>query len=175
MFALLTQFGDSSSGIGALGVDGKALIIQLISFGLAFLVLKRWAFGPIVRLMDQRRQTIESGVKLGEDMKKQQAELDAKVANVLKDARQEADNIITAAHDTAREQIAATEAKARKKAEDVLSEAEERIKQDTARARRKLESELVGLVSDATEAIIGEKIDPQKDARLIDKALRDSA
>lgn len=173
MFAVLAQFGDSTSGIGALGVDGKALIIQLVSFLFAFLVLKKWAFGPIVRMMEQRRQTIESGVALGEKMKKDQAALEKKVADELHKARTEADGIIAAAQETSRETIREAEDKARDKAAGILKDAEERIKTDTALARKKLEGELVGLISDATEAIIGEKVDAKKDAQLIDKALKE--
>jgi hypothetical protein len=41
------------------------------------------------------------------------------------------------------------------------------------RARKKLESQIVGWVSDATEAIIGEKVDAEKDAAIIDRALKE--
>jgi len=67
------------------------------------------------------------------------------------------------------------EGKAQDKAAGILKDAEERIKTDTARARKKLEGELVGLISDATEAIIGEKVDAKKDAALIDAALKGRA
>jgi F-type H+-transporting ATPase subunit b len=169
----VTQFGAESSGIGALGVDGKAFVIQLITFVLAFLVLKKWAFGPIVKMMDQRRETIESGVTLGEEMKKERAKLDEQITAELAKARQEADNIIARSNDDARQITADAEAKAHSKADGILKEAEARIEQDTARARKKLEGELVGLISDATEAIIGEKVDAKKDAQLIDKALKE--
>lgn len=175
MHILLTQFGDSSSGIGALGLDGKALIIQLISFVLAFLVLKKWAFGPIVRMMDARRETIEKGVNLGEKMQKEQVEFEKKVASALADARKEADAILADAHSQARDAIHEAEEKAREKAENIVAEAQERIDQQTAQARQKLEKELVGLIADATEAVVGEKVDAQKDAALINKALKESA
>lgn len=173
MINLLAQFGDSSSGIGALGVDVKALVIQLISFVLAFLVLKKWAFGPIARMMEQRRQTIENGVTLGEKMKKDEAALQTKVEEQLQKARAEADGIIAQANEASRDAIREAEDKAREKAEDILRDAEARIATDTARARKKLEAELVSLVSDATEAIIGEKVDATKDAQLIDRALKE--
>ena len=176
MITLVTQFGaeqSGASGIGALGIDGKALIIQLITFGLAFIVRKKWAFEPIVKVMDERKQTIESGVALGEKMKQDQAKLEAKIADELAKARSEADGIVAAAKDTSRDTIREAEAKAADKAAGILKEADERIKSDTARARKKLESELVGLISDATEAIIGEKVDAKKDAQLIDKALKE--
>ena len=38
-----------------LGVDGKAFVIQLITFVLAYLVLRRYAFGPILKVLRERR------------------------------------------------------------------------------------------------------------------------
>lgn len=175
MISLLAQFGDSSSGIGALGVDGKAFVIQLISFVLAFWVLQHWAFKPIVKMMERRRETIEKGVKLGEEMQKEKAAFEEKVAKALGDARKEADTIVGGAHSQAREAIREAEDKARAKAETIVNEAQDRINQDTQRARQQLEKELVGLIAEATEAIIDEKVDATKDAALIDKALKDRA
>jgi len=172
MDSLVAQFGDSSSGLGALGVDGKAFVIQLITFVLAFFVLKKFAFKPIIKMLDERHKTIDDGVKLGEKMKQDQAALQAKMAETLAKARQEADGIIAQAQDAGRQAIHEAEDKARDKAAGILAEADERIKSETARARKKLEGELVGLISDATEAIISEKVDAKKDAQLIDRALQ---
>lgn len=173
MTTSLSQFAETSSGIGALGLDGKAFVIQLITFILAFFILKRYAFAPIVKIMQQRRETIESGVKLGEQMQKERIELDAKVADELAQARTEADSIVASANDTARGIVREAEGKAKEKADDIVAEAKERTVQDIARARKKLEGELVGLISEATEAIIEEKVDAKKDAALIDKALKE--
>jgi F-type H+-transporting ATPase subunit b len=175
MFTAIAQFGDSSSGIGALGLDGKALIIQLISFVLAFLVLKKWAFGPIIKAMERRRETIEKGVKLGEEMQKEKAAFEEKVAKALGDAREQADQIVGGAQSQAREAIHEAEDKARAKAETIIAEAQDRINQDTKRARQQLEKELAGLIAEATEAVVGEKVDANKDAALIDKALKEQA
>jgi F-type H+-transporting ATPase subunit b len=171
----ITQFADSSSGIGALGIDGKAFIIQLVTFLLAFWVLKRFAFTPIIKLMDERRKTIEDGVLLGEKMKVEEADMQQKVAKALADSRKEADAIISEAQDTAKTAVREAEDKAREKAQSIVDAADERIKADTKRARKQLEGELVSLISDATEAIIGEKVDATKDAALIDKALKGQA
>lgn len=175
MITVLTHFaeGTDTSGIGALGIDVKALLIQLVTFVLAFLVLKRFAFKPILKVLKERRELIESGVELGERMRKQQAEAEAKTAEMIAHARTEADGIIAGAQETSRQTIREAEDKARQKAEGILQEADERIKSETQRARKQLEGELVGLISDATEAIIGEKVDATKDAALIDRALKE--
>ncbi|HSX45644.1 MAG TPA: F0F1 ATP synthase subunit B [Candidatus Saccharimonadia bacterium] len=173
MIAPISQFADSSSGIGALGIDGKAFIIQLITFLLAFWVLKRYAFTPIAKIMNERRKTIEAGVRLGEEMQKEKVELEAKVENELQAARAKADGIIADANDVAKESIREAEESARQKAAGIIDAAEARIEQDTARARRALEKDVVGLVAEATEAIIHEKVDAKKDAQLIERALKE--
>lgn len=174
MHILVTNFAETSeaSGIGALGVDGKAFIIQLVTFVLAFWVLKRYAFGPIMKVLNERRELIESGVRLGEEMKKERTTLEAQISEKLADARAEADAILVSAHEDAREVVREAEDKANAKADNILSDAKNRISQETARARQNLEKEMVSLVSEATEAIIGEKVDAKKDAALVDRALK---
>ena len=164
----------SSSGLGALGVDGRAFLIQLVTFVLAFLILKRYAFTPILKVLNERRETIESGVRIGEEMQRERAKLDKEVSDTLHKARQEADSIIGNAQDAGREVVREAEEKARTKAAGIVTEAESRIAQDTARARKQLEKEMVGLISEATEAIIDEKVDAKKDAALIERALKAS-
>ncbi len=172
---VLTQFGESSSGLGALGVDGQAFVIQLITFLLAFLVLKKWAFKPILDVLQRRRETIEKGVKLGEQMQKRQVELEKEIDKKLHEARTKADGIIAESQDAARHAAQQIEEKARSKAEALAHEAKESIKQDTKRARKQLEGELAELISEATEAVIEEKVDAKKDASLINKAIKERA
>ena len=163
----------SASGIGALGIDGKALIIQAVTFLLAFWVLQHWAFKPIVRIMEQRRKTIEDGVTLGEQMKKDKAALEAKVFEELAKARKEADGIIADANESARQAIREAEDTAAKKAAAIVKEGQNKAASEMQRARKQLESQIVGWVSDATEAIIGEKVDAAKDAAIIDRAIKE--
>ncbi len=175
MYNVTTQFADSSSGIGALGIDTKALVIQLATFVLAFLVLKRYAFKPIIHMMDERRKLIDSGVELGEQMRKDKTALEATVAAELVAARTKADAIIAQAQEASRSIVHDSEDKASQKAAVIVKEGEDRAQTEMARARKQLESEIVSLVSEATEAIIDEKVDAKKDAQLIDTALKRQA
>ena len=176
MYIPLTNFGAAeASGLGALGVDPKAFLIQLITFVLAFLVLRRYAFGLILKVLNERRETIESGVKLGEEMQKERSKLEGQVEDALQKARIEADAIISSAEDTGKQAIREAEEKAKEKAAAVMIDADNKIKQDTTRARKALEKELVSLISETTEAIIGEKVDGAKDVSMIEKALKERA
>jgi F-type H+-transporting ATPase subunit b len=165
----------SESGLAALGVDPKAFLIQLITFGLVFWVLKRYAFEPILKTLHERREIIENGVKLGEQMQKEKADFESKLEKLLTDARAQADGIISSAQDAGRVTVREAEDKAKQKAAGILAEGERRIEQETARVRKQLEKELATLVAEATEAVIDEKLDSAKDAQLIERALKDRA
>lgn len=175
MISLITQFAADSANSGILGLDVHEFVVQLITFILAILALMKFAVGPINKMLDARRETIEKGVSLGEKMQKDQAEMEAKVAAALRDAREQADKIIADAAEHGRQAIVEAEAKAKEKAEAIVASGQERVEQDIKEARTKLEKELSGLVAEATEAVIGEKVDAKKDAALIDKALRGRA
>ena len=164
-------FAASSSGLGALGVNTSAFVIQLITFVLAFLVLRKWAFKPIIKILQQRRQVIEDGVRLGEKMRHDETDLEEKIEQTLHQTRLKADQIITDANETAKQMVRDAENAAKTRAEIVLKESEDKAMQELARAKRKLESEMINLVASATSAVLDEKVDAQKDAGLIERAL----
>lgn len=162
----------SASGISALGVSPSAFIIQLLTFVIVFLLLKKFAFGPITKLLIQRRQVIDDGVRMGIKMEKMRSKLDEDIAQTMKDARHEADQIIAGAHKEAREIMRDAEKSAQKKIDSMLEEGEARVREEAAQARKQIEKELVSLVSEATEAVVGVKVDDKRDAELVKKALK---
>lgn len=161
-----------ASPLAALGVDTKSLIFQLITFLLVFLILKRFAFKPITKMLIERRKVIEDGVKMGQRMEAEKAKLDGEVVKVMRDARIEADKIISNGQKEAREIIRDAEKVGQRKVDTMMTDATDRINEETEQAKRRLEKEIVGLVSEATEAIVEEKVDAVKDAKLIDKAIK---
>lgn len=157
---------------GILGFSVSTYIVQLITFVFVFLIIKRFAFKPIVLMLEKRRQVIEDGVLLGEKMEKRQSELEGELDKVVREARHEADRIIANAHKESREVITNAEKSAKVKVEAIMKDADSRIVEDTDRARRNLEKDLVGLVSEATDAVVGEKLNNKKDVEIVEKALK---
>ncbi|MCA9333262.1 F0F1 ATP synthase subunit B [Candidatus Saccharibacteria bacterium] len=161
-----------ASGLGALGVSFSAFLIQLLTFILVFMILKKFVFDRVGKLLEQRRKVIDDGVRMGLRMEKEKAKLDDDVKKALREARQEADRIIANANKEAREILRESEKTAQRKTEAMIADVEARIEEDKKQALKKLEKDIVGLVSEATETIVHEKVDPKKDAELIDKAIR---
>lgn len=176
---LLTKFASETaeepSGLAALGLDGKAFVIQLVTFLLVFYVLKRLVFGRVVDLLEKRRETIEAGLQLTTEMAAERDKLEKEVEKMRAQARKEADDVLARTQEQASGIIKDAEESASEKANNLLSEARSKIEEETARARRKLEAEVVDLVIEATEKVTGEKLDAKKDAALLTKALKGQA
>jgi F-type H+-transporting ATPase subunit b len=171
---LLTHFAASEkTGIAALGIDPVAILLQLTTFVLIFLILKKFAFKTIVTKLDERREAINSGVELGREMELEKQQLDEQVQKMLHKARLEADKIVAESHHEAGSIIKEAEDKAARKIDGMLADAHLRLEQDRRRLRTELEEELVSLVADATEKLLREKVDAKKDAVLISQALKE--
>ena len=160
-----------SEGIAALGLDPLALLVQTFTFVVLFFIIKKYALDGIVKTLEKRRKTIEDGVRLGREMEAEKEQLDDKVEEVLKKARGEADTIIAEGHSEAGNILKKAETGASRKVDAMLSDAKVKIDDDIAKARTELEQDMRGLVADATEAILEEKVDANKDASLIDRAI----
>lgn len=171
---LLLFANDTSEkeGFAALGFDPKAFLIQLITFLFVFYILYRFVFARVVAMLEARREAVEEGLRLTTEMQAERDKLEQEVIATRKKARREADEIVSASHERAGSIIKEAEDKAQAKVDTMMVDAKKRIDEETARARRKLEGEILDLVVEATEAVTKEKLDPRKDATLVENALR---
>jgi len=161
-----------ASGFAALGFDPKAFLIQLITFLFVFYILKRYVFGRIVDLLEKRRETIEDGVRLTNEMKTEKEKLEVEITRIQKEARKHADEVLANSQQQAGIILKEAEESAQKKIEMLLTEAQKKIEEETKRAQQAVEKEAVDLVIRATEVIAHEKITASKDQALIARALK---
>ncbi len=164
----------SSGGIGAIGLDGKALLFQLINFAILFWVLKKVAYKPIIKVLEARRERIEESLKMAHDIEQNQQKMAEAQALALKQARAEAAEIVAKTRAEAAEMLKEAEVKATAQNERLLAEAKSRIEQELTQAKKGLKREVVGLVVAATEVVLAEKVDAKKDEALIERALQEA-
>ncbi len=164
----------SASGIGAIGVDGRALLFQIINFAILLFVLKLVAYKPILKVLSDRRSRIEASLKTAKEIEASREDINRKQLEILKEARVQADATLGRSRQEASEIIKQAEAKANAKAEQLLTEASQRIQSEVAVARAALKQEMTSLVVAATEVIIEDKLDRQKDEALLTRALEEA-
>ncbi|MEO8785055.1 MAG: F0F1 ATP synthase subunit B [Candidatus Saccharimonadales bacterium] len=159
------------TGIAALGLDPWGFLAQAVTFLVLLLGIKKFALGKIVAILEERRKTIDKGVRLGIEMQKEKTELDDKVEALLHKARLQADVLIAQGQEEARGIIHEAEEVALRKAETLLEESQNQLAEDIKRAKRELKTEMVELVGEATGILLRQKVDASKDSKLIESLL----
>lgn len=165
---------ESTGGIDSLGINPIAIGAQAITFLVLFWIVKKYAMDGIVKNLDTRHKDINRGLRLTAELDKQKEELDARVEKILKAARKDADEITAEANNESGKIIQAAEESANRKAEDIMRAAEGKIEREIADARNGLKAEMATLVTDATEAILNQKLDSSSDRKLVEDYLQEA-
>jgi F-type H+-transporting ATPase subunit b len=149
------------------------MIWTLISFGITFFVLKRFAFGPIQKLIDERRarirQSIEEADRARAEARKQleehrrlRAESRGEAEEILAEARRVADSL--------RERVK-EEAEADRQRR--LEETKRQIDAETTRALEQIRTEVAELALVAAGKVTAKALDQDDHRRLIEDAIRE--
>lgn len=153
-------------------VDIKLIIAQLVNFAIVFFVLYKFAYGPILKALNERTDKIEKGMKDAEESHKKLAEITEKEKEVLKKAREEAQAIIVKAEEQARKNKDEIIVEAKNNSEKILADAGKKIEEEKNKMFAEVKGEIAGLVVLATEKVIGEKMDSGRDRELIEKIIK---
>lgn len=153
-------------------IEVNLLIAQIVNFTIVLFVLYKFAYGPILKTLNERTKKIEKGLSDAEKAGKKLNEITIKEKEVLADAKKEAQNIIKTAEDQAKANAMSIVLEARNQNEKLLETTKKQIEQEKDKMIIAVKSEIGDLVIAATEKILAEKIDKQKDAEIIARTLK---
>ncbi len=158
---------------GLLTINGT-LIAQLLIFLVMLGVLYRFAWGPLLRILNERRARIAQGVEATERAMHELAAAERERQAKLEEARREAqallDRIAKQGEDLRKE----LEAKAREQAEAFTAKARAEIQQERQKAVEDLRLQVADLAVLAAGRIIGESLDAKKHRQLIERAIEEA-
>ena len=157
----------------SLGIDLKLVIAQLINFGILFWLLSRFAYKPIMNLLDERQKKIEQGLADAATSAKKLAEVESKTAKMLESTEKEADKILSDAKVTAKAEADEMIGKATDQAERTLKNAEKDAEAAKNSIVSEAKKELSGVVVMALDKIVGSQLDDKDKKKLSDKAIAD--
>jgi F-type H+-transporting ATPase subunit b len=156
MDQLLTQFG----------VTWPKFIAQVILFLMVYAILKKFAFGPVIAIFEQRRRTIEEGQANAEKIKKQLAESEIRCQEILRKANTDAQRIIEEARTASDVQTQKQLQQSIKDAEGIIIKARETVELDRARMVAEVKKEMLHLVVDTTAKVSGRVLTDADQERL---------
>jgi F-type H+-transporting ATPase subunit b len=150
-------------------------LAQLILFIIVYFVLKKFAFGPIIAMLEERRKKIEEGQLNAQKIKQQLAEAEKRYAEILAKANMEAQKLIDQARESASHVADRKTQEAVAAAEQIIAKAQEAAALEHERSMAQLKRELGHLVVETTAKVTGKVLTPDDQRRLQEEAARQLA
>lgn len=157
------------------GVDWPHFIAQLILFLIVYFVLNRFAFAPLLKVLEERRKRIEEGQLNAEKIKKQLAEAELRYQEVLRKANDDAQVMLEESRKNTEAFSQREMEKAVKDSAFIVERARHEITSERNRMVDEVKREMVSLVVKTTAQVAGKILSPEDQKRLSDEAAKELA
>jgi F-type H+-transporting ATPase subunit b len=154
------------------GVNWPHLLAQVVSFCIVCFVLYRFAYGPVLKMLEVRRQQIAQGLANAEQIKAELARTEAQRQEVMAQANVQGAKFIEEARAAAARVLEQETQKAIAAAEQIMIKAREAAAQDHDRMLVELKREVGRLVVQATTTVTGKILTAEDQRRLAEETAR---
>ena len=144
---------------------------QVISFVIVAILLRRFAYKPILNVLEERRRRIEEGQLNAEKIKRQLDEAEKRYSDILAKANVEAQKMIDEARESSAHLAERKQQEAIAAAEQIIAKAREASAIEHERTMDSLKQELGRLVVDTTAKVTGKVLTPEDQQRLQEEAM----
>ena len=154
------------------GVDWPHLVAQTISFSIVCALLYRFAYHPVLRMLETRRQQIAQGLENTAKINAKLAEIESERNDVIETARAEGIALVTEARAASKH---ATEQEAKRAtvlADQIVARAHEQAAREHAQIVADARREIGRLVVQMTAAVSGKVLTANDQRRLVDETTR---
>ena len=147
------------------------MIWTLVSFLVTFFVLRKFAFGPIQKVIDERRQRIRESIEEAERTRAEARRLLEEHRELRAKSRGEAEEILAEARRVADAMAVRAREETEADRQRRLEETRRQIEAETARALEQIRNEVAELALVAAEKVTRKSLDARDQRRLIDEAI----
>ena len=154
------------------GVDWPHLLAQIVSFSIMCVVLYLWAYKPVLKMLEDRRQVIALGQANAEQIRAELARTESMRQEVIAKANAEATRIIEEAHAAAARVQDRETQKAIAGAEQILAKSKEAASRDYERMLTELKREVGRLVVQTTASVTRKILNPEDQRRLAEETAK---
>ena len=157
------------------GITWPKFIAQVILFLIVYWVLNKYAFGPVLKMLEERRRRIEEGQHNAERIKKQLAEAELRYQEVLRKANEDATKLLEQTRASSDAITQKQLQQAIKDAEGIIAKAQDTIVQERNKMVAEVKKEMVDLVVKTTAKVVGKVITPEDQKRLSEDTVKQFA
>ena len=157
------------------GWNWQLFLSQVISFSIVAILLRKFAYKPILAVLEDRRRKIEEGQLNAEKIRKELAEAEKRYQEIVGKANAEAQRMIDEARESSAHLADRKQQEAIAAAEQIVAKAKEAAALEHDRQMQNLKRELGRLVIDTTAKVTGKVLTPDDQKRLQEEAARQVA
>lgn len=154
-----------------LGINTGYLLSQIVNFLLLLFILQRFAYKPVLRMLNERRERIKTAMEEAEEARRKAAQAEEEYQRRIEEARKEAEAIISRAEEQATQLRGEILAQAQEEARALRQKAEAEIELLRRQALAGVQEQIADLAILAASKVIGQSLDEKGHRRLISEFL----
>ncbi len=168
----MTEVVSQPGLLASLGINIELFIAQLVNFSILLVVLWRFAYRPLLKIMDERTQKIEAGLKNAEEAKALRKRASSEHAQALADAREEVQGMLDKAREEAQVVHERSMTETHEEIEKQIEGARQRLEFERVAMMKSMKKDVVHLVVQVSEQVLGERMDKDIDEAYIQRVIK---
>jgi len=174
LFAQETTTGAEEEEGSLIDVVPGLMVWTIITFLIVLWVLRRFAFGPIQRMIDQRRDRIREALDEADKARSEARELRELTAKEREGAKLERERILEEARRQSQRLVEQAKERADADLKEQLEKNREELAAENARLREQIRRDVVELTLFAAEKVTGKVLDEDDQRRLIEETIEEA-
>ncbi|MCH8821041.1 F0F1 ATP synthase subunit B [Patescibacteria group bacterium] len=154
------------------GVQPVLLLAQIVNFIILLFLLKKFAYKPIMKVLEERRIKIETGVRQAEEAEKKLMETEVRQKEIISGAEQESSRIIQETKHAVKKLQDETLVETNKKAEEMMDRNKEVLQLEKEKMISEVKIGMAELVAETTKKVVGKTLSQQENERLVRESLK---
>jgi F-type H+-transporting ATPase subunit b len=157
----------------ALGLSPVSIFWHTLNFLILLFLLRRFLFTPVLGMLDERARKIRESVEAADRMKQESARADLERTEALREARRQAEEIVSRAMQEADRIRSDARGQAHEEAQRIVTRAEQEATAERQQAMQELRVQVADLAVMAASRVIGRNLDERTNRDLIEQFLVD--
>ena len=156
-----------------LGINPILILAQVVNFLIILFLLKKFLYGPIVKVLDERKKKAEDTERLNVEANTKLTEIDTEKKRVLAEAKKEAEKMVAESKLEMQHEKDAIMQKAQKEIQQTRAKLETEMKAEKEKMIKEVRTEITEMSILVTKKVLQESLDEKKQKDLIASALKE--
>ena len=162
----VANVAEATGGLGTLGINLKIFIAQLVNFVIVLLVMWKFAYKPIINLLDKRAKKVEDSIKNAEQIEKRVKQIEKEQHTIISKAKIEAVEILETAREDAEKRKEEFLIKTKVEVDQVIQKGKEQIRKEKNQMLVEVKEDIIKIAIEASKKILKEEINEKKSEKM---------